>query len=106
MIMECKKKGFKVDIIFCNTPLKKARGLMFRSKKSAFFTDAAPIHMMFCFNPLYLLWLDKSYKIISIVKAEPFKGLYYPPANAKFLLETPNKRKLRIGDILTVGNQQ
>lgn len=104
MIIECKKRGFKVRAILCNTPIKQAVGLMFRSKKSAFFTDVAPVHMLFCFNPLYLLWLDKNYKIVSIVKAEPFKGIYHPPANAKFLLETPDKEKLRVGDILKIAS--
>ena len=46
-----------------------------------------PIHMVFCFFPLIVIWLNENKKIVKIKKMNPF--ISYSSANAKYVLEIP-----------------
>jgi uncharacterized membrane protein (UPF0127 family) len=47
----------------------------------------ADIHMLFCFQPLLVIWLSKNKKVIKAKKMLPF--ISYASAKAKYVLEIP-----------------
>lgn len=83
------------NIRFCNNVVSKAIGLMFskKSDKSLIFTfkkeKIMPLHMLFVFYPIDVLFLDKEKKVVEMKENfRPFS--YYTPKNkAKYVIELP-----------------
>ena len=96
-------------VSYCDSNAKKARGLMFTSKKTDFgmvfpytYEKIISLHMFFVFYPIDVLFLDKN-KIV-VEKKEKFKPFtfYTPRKKAKYIIEFPNgiikKTKTELGD--------
>jgi uncharacterized membrane protein (UPF0127 family) len=57
----------------------------------------AAVHTFFC-KPMLIAWLDKNKKVISYVKAKPWR-IYFPPKKAKYVYENTDLRKtLKVGE--------
>ncbi|MDP7180636.1 MAG: DUF192 domain-containing protein [Candidatus Woesearchaeota archaeon] len=97
---------------FCNNFLNKSIGLIFHKKlidKGLVFPykkdKKVPLHMIFVFFPIDIIYLDKEKKVIEI--KENFKPFtFYTPKNkSRYVLELPEntikKTKTEIGDILS-----
>jgi uncharacterized membrane protein (UPF0127 family) len=89
-----KSKGSVVseDFVVCNGILSKARGMMFRkTPKSMIFAfrkeKIVPLHMMFVFFPIDVLFIDKDKRIVEIKRDfRPF-GYYSPEREAQYVVE-------------------
>lgn len=84
-----KKKKIKVK--FCDTPLKKFLGLMFRKKSPPLLfvfnkNKILSIHSFFC-RPFKAIWLNEKMQIIKIVDVKTWKPNI--SGKGKFLLEIP-----------------
>ena len=99
------------NIKFCNKPLAKAIGLMFskKSDKSLIFVfkkeKIVPLHMLFVFYPIDVLFLNKEKKIVEIKEHfRPF-SFYSPKNKARYIIEMPEgsigKFNLEISDKLS-----
>ncbi len=94
----------------CRTVASKCLGLMFSGKDDdlglIFCFDKAqviPIHMLFVFYSIDLIYLDKARKIVEIKRnLKPF-SFYVPKSKASYLIETVSGRAgtSRIGDIIS-----
>lgn len=92
----------------CNNFISKSIGLMFSRKKnkSLIFIfereKIVPLHMLFVFYPIDVLFLDKNKKIVEI--KENFRSFtFYSPNNkSKYILEFPSgtikKSRTELGD--------
>ena len=83
------------NVRFCNSILSKAIGLMFskKSDKSLIFTfkkeKIVPLHMLFVFYPIDVLFLDKGKKIVEMKENfRPF-AFYTPRCKARYIIEMP-----------------
>jgi uncharacterized protein len=93
-----------------NSPLKKALGLMFRSRSSFLFMPfkkekRISLHMFFVFFPIDVAFLDEKKKVIEIKKDfKPFT-IYKSRKKAKCLMEMPsgsiNKFNIKVRSNLT-----
>ncbi|MBI2576022.1 DUF192 domain-containing protein [Candidatus Woesearchaeota archaeon] len=94
----------------CSSPLSKSRGLMFSPKpKTLLFTwpkeKKIPLHMLFVFFPIDVLFLDKERKVVELKEDFlPFR-FYFPAKKAQYIIEAPRTTiagsKTSIGDIIT-----
>ena len=94
----------------CKTPFSKALGLMFLKKdKTLIFIfnkeKIVPLHMLFVFYPIDVLFLNKDKKVVEI--KENFRPFAFctPKNKAKYVIELPcatiKKTNTKIGDILS-----
>lgn len=100
------------NIKICDTPVKKAIGLMFSKKKEDFgliFIFAreqiVSLHMIFVFYPIDVLFLDKNNKIVDTKENfKPFSLLYIPKKPCLTVIELNNgvinSSKTSLGDII------
>ena len=94
----------------CKSSLSKAVGLMFSKKgKTLIFTfnkeKIIPLHMLFVFYPIDLLFLDKRRKVAEIKQNfKPFT-FYTPRTKAQYIIELPagaiKKANTAIGDTIS-----
>ena len=95
----------------CSSPLSKAHGLMFsfplKPKQGIMLSsdkeDLNTIHMFFVFFSIDAIWLDKSKRVIHVVRGiKPFTILVKPPRLAQYIIELPKNstRGIKIGDKL------
>lgn len=89
----------------CKTSCSKCLGLMFSKKKTIVLEfkkeKIIPLHMLFVFYPIDVLFLNKNKKIVEIKhNFKPFTS-YTPKNKAKYAVEIPKSTKTRfkIGDI-------
>ena len=95
---------------FCNKSLSKAIGLMFskKSDKSLIFIfkkeKIVPLHMLFVFYPIDVLFLNKEKKIVEIKEHFRHFSFYSPKNKARYVIEMPEgsigKFNLEISDRL------
>jgi uncharacterized protein len=92
---------------FCKSSFSKSIGLMFskRPKTLIFIFNSekkVPIHMMFVFFPIDIIFLDKDKLVTETVEnLMPF-SFYNPRRKSKFVIEMPagliKKSKTKVGD--------
>ena len=103
LLMSDKLKDFRI----CKSLLSKSIGLMFQSKvkKKLIFVfkkeKIIPLHMLFVFCPIDVIFLDKKKKIVEIKKNfRPF-SFYTPKKKSCFVIETQkgfvDKNKIKLG---------
>lgn len=60
-------------------------GLIFvRKSKSVMSTT---IHMLFCFFPIGVVWVDDEFKVVDVKLAKPWRLSYAPQAAAQYYIE-------------------
>ncbi len=102
------------NVRFCNNPFTKAIGLMFSKKsgKSMIFIfkkeKIVPLHMLFVFYPIDVLFLNKERKIVEMKENfRPF-SFYSPKNKAQCVIEMPEgsirKFNLEISDRLSFNS--
>ena len=91
----------------CKTSCSKCLGLMFSKKKTIVLEfpkeKIIPLHMLFVFYPIDVLFLNKNKTIVEIKNNfKPFTS-YTPKNKAKYAVEIPKSTKTRfkIGDTVT-----
>lgn len=111
MIDQKTKSRLAKKIYVCDSLFSKATGLMFRKKLEdsamlfLFKEDRiVGLHMLFVFQSIDVLWLDKNKKIVEL--KENFKPFttYIPKNVARYVVELPygkiKETKTKIGDII------
>ncbi len=97
MVKYCKLvyKGETIaeSLRYCDSFFSRGLGLMFR-KGSAVLVDnketTAAIHMLFVFQALDIVWLDKKKRIVDIkTNVQPFTLHHAPKKKAQYVLELP-----------------
>lgn len=89
---------FNIKAIVCKSYFSKFRGMIFRRNNALpmLFTfdkeKKIPIHMLFVFFPLIVLWLDKRKMIVDKKILWPFQ-MYSPQKKACFVVEIPLNSK-------------
>ncbi|MFA5141528.1 MAG: DUF192 domain-containing protein [Candidatus Woesearchaeota archaeon] len=94
----------------CSGLFSKAFGLMFHLKpKNLVFTFPSerkvPLHMMFVFFPIDVLFLDSSYHVVEVKRhLMPFR-FYNPVHKARYVIELADgaieKERIKLGEIIT-----
>ena len=89
----------------CKTLLSKSIGLMFSKKKTLVFhfnkEERTPLHMWFVFYPIDVYYLDKDKVVVEVKKCfKPFT-FYINKKKAQYLIETPDKLIIDVGDKLS-----
>lgn len=107
---ETSRKVLVKDIKFCRSIFSKASGLMFRKKlhdKALVFLfnseRLVPLHNMFVFQAIDVLFLDKHQKVAEICRNfKPFT-LCNPKKPAQFVIELPagSCKNVTVGDRIT-----
>ena len=102
------------NTVFCSSPLAKAIGLMFskKSDKSLIFVfkkeKIVPLHMLFVFYPIDVLFLNKEKKIVEIKEHFRPSSFYSPKNKARYVIEMPEgsirKFNLKISDSLSFNS--
>ena len=96
------------EAIFCRSLWSKTVGLMFSKQKSLIFVfcreQYIPIHMIFVFFPIDVVYLDKKKKVVEIKEnLKPFR-FYNPKKKATYLVEAAQNAvvasKTRLNDVL------
>lgn len=84
------KNNQKLNIVLCNTLLKKTIGLMFKKEpiKNIYFFKTNAIHTFLMRQNIDVCMLDKDYKVI-LLKANVKKNKIIIKRNAKYTLEMP-----------------
>lgn len=103
-----KKTILSHDVCLVSSLLGKARGLMFSPQKDLLFEEKEqkklPLHMLFVFYPLDILYLDKKKQVVELKeRLFPFT-FYFPKNKAQYVLElkagTIQKTKTTVTDFL------
>ena len=104
MKIDVGKSSFDVDI--CKSLFSHFRGLMFRFPKNDGllfifnYEDFIPLHMLFVFFPINIIYLNCNKKVIKIRKnVIPFVP-YIPSVKCKYILELKNCKNIKVGDKL------
>jgi uncharacterized protein len=89
-----RKKTLAKDFKICNSLWSKAKGLMFCRKRSLVMVfdrdELVPLHMLFVFFPIDVLYLDSSRKVLEIKKGfRPFT-FHTPKKRARYVVEIPS----------------
>ncbi len=64
---------------------------------------SSSIHMLFVFQTIDIIWLDKDYKIVDIKNnIKPFTLFVMPRKKAKYILELSKVNNLKMGDKLSI----
>lgn len=105
--------SFKEEFEFADTILKRARGLMFRSRISkplllimpSESRELSSIHSFFVFFPFDAVFLDSKGIVVDIKeRIKPFAFKITPSKPARYILEMKageaRKKKIRVGDKL------
>lgn len=98
-------------------PLLKARGLMFtrplkegESLVLGFGKEVkAPIHMLFVFYPLDIIWVNSKLKVVDIrTNVKPFTPLVVPKARAQYIIEAKAgaAKEIKIGDSAIIKEKE
>ncbi len=88
----------------CKTFFSKGIGLMFSKKKTIVLEfkkeKIIPLHMLFVFYPIDVLFLNKNKEIVEIkTNLKPF-AFYTPKNKAKYIVEMPkSEKKFKIGNL-------
>jgi len=90
--MKISVKGKIIEAEICDTPLKRARGLMFRRSPGPLFfvfkkPTTQPIHSFFC-RPFRAIWLNEG-KIVEEKIVKPYRLSVKPKSPFTHLLEIP-----------------
>jgi uncharacterized membrane protein (UPF0127 family) len=93
------------NAVSCTSAWSKARGLMFSRKKTLVFEFKqdmhVPLHMLFVFFPIDVLYLDKDKQVIEVKKDfKPFT-FFTPRAKARYVVELPYRSNAKVGDSVT-----
>jgi len=101
--MKLKSKQCILDLIECNSFWSQFRGLMFSKPKDLVFDFGRegifPIHMLFVFFPIDLVYLDSSFRVVGVKKQlKPFT-LFFKGWKCRYLLELRNSKDIAIGDV-------
>ena len=98
------------NYIFCSSLLSKARGMMFRKRPVSMIFDFRkekmnPLHMIFVFFPIDIIFLDKAKRIIEIKEElKPF-AFYNPKNKSRYIVElekgTIAESRSKVGDIVS-----
>jgi uncharacterized membrane protein (UPF0127 family) len=84
-------------VVRCDTFWKRGRGLMFRRAlprdEAYLFVERresvaqVAIHMLFVFQSISVIWLDRDRRVVDQVLARPFRPYYAPRSPAQFYVE-------------------
>ena len=103
-----KKTGLKVRM--AKNPWQRLKGLMFEDQRKFNYAlvfefpkesrMGCSLHMIFVFFPIEVLFLDKNKKVVEKAKLLPFTPNYTPKKAAKFVIEMPEGKtvKIKVGD--------
>jgi uncharacterized membrane protein (UPF0127 family) len=87
------------EVVKCNTFLKRAIGLMFHTRRAVAgervylfeygreSVSQTTIHMLFCFFPIAVLWLDSNNTVVDTRLARPWRPYYAPRRPARAFAE-------------------
>ena len=101
-----RKKAIAENAAVCKSVISKAVGLMFSRKKPLIFIfdkeKIVPLHMLFVFYPIDVLFLDKNKAVVEIKeRLMPF-AFYTPKRKSQYIIEIPaktvKKTKTKLGD--------
>ena len=88
--MKFKINNKNIEVRKIKSLLGKFHGLMFSKKKNLMFIfdkeESVPLHMMFVFFPIIVLYLNKEKEIVEKTLLKPFR-FYNPKHKAKFVVE-------------------
>ena len=95
-------------VVICNNPLSKALGLMFSRKdkdRALVFLfkkkQIVPLHMLFVFYKIDVLFLDKDRKVVEIKRNfKPFT-FYTPKSKAMYVAEVVDSKNTGVNDIVS-----
>ncbi|MEA3430677.1 MAG: DUF192 domain-containing protein [Nanoarchaeota archaeon] len=104
-MLKINNKKITSKIKICQSAISKGLGLMFSKKihdiSWIFIFDKEqkiPLHMMFVFYPIDVIFANKKKEIIEIKRNfKPF-SIYNPKKNAKYVIELPIGKKYKLGD--------
>ena len=98
----------------CKSIFSKAAGLMFSKKPKALIfifkkEKIVPLHMLFVFFPIDVLFLDKNKEIVEIKESLMPFAFYTPKKKAAYIIELPEgavkKAKTELGDKISFDNK-
>jgi uncharacterized protein len=106
IINKTTKKPIAKNSKLCTSILSKATGLMFSRRKNLIFVfrdeRIVPLHMMFVFFPIDVLFLDKNKKVVEIKENFRPWTFYTPKKKAMYVVELCSRdyqnAKIAVGD--------
>jgi uncharacterized protein len=88
-----RRKTLAKDFKICRSLWSKARGLMFCRKRALVMVferdELVPLHMLFVFFPIDVLYLDSSKRVIEIKKGFCPFTFHTPKKRARYVVELP-----------------
>jgi uncharacterized protein len=108
IINKTTKKVIAKDFMLCESLLSKASGLMFSKRKNLVFVfpyeRIVPLHMMFVFFPIDVLFLDKNKKVVEIKRDFGPWRFYTPKKKAMYVIELCTKdcqrSSVKVGEMI------
>jgi uncharacterized membrane protein (UPF0127 family) len=109
------ERGY-LDAEYCDSFLKRFRGLMLRSslRENEGLLLVEPhesrsdssIHMLFMRFDIAVIWIDRNYQVVDVKLAKKWRLAYVPDHPAQYILEAHGSRlhDFHIGDRLTFEN--
>ena len=101
-----RKRVIVKNAAVCKSVISKAAGLMFSKRKPLIFVfereKIVPLHMLFVFYPIDVLFLDKNKVVVEIKERFMPFAFYTPKRKAQYIIEIPvktiKKTKTKLGD--------
>lgn len=108
--MNLEYNGKKIDVIICNSFIKRLKGIMFKRQKincAFIFFKCNSIHTFFCFQNIDVIMTDKNNKIV-FFETNVGKNRVIVNKNGVNTIETPNNyfKDLKIGKYIEMSDQQ
>lgn len=117
-IIKSQTPSSEVNVKLCNTFFSKLKGLMFTKNlnedSGALLVEESEskinssIHMLFVYDDLTVLWLDKNKVVVDKVLAKKWFPYYFPKKPAQYVLELHASKfsEYQIGDALNFSAEK
>src|SRR3989344_8449782 len=97
MQLHCNNKLISARVKLCSTFFSRFRGLMLSKKlgknECLILKNASDIHMLFVFQSIDVIWLDKNKEVIDKKEnIKPFSLLIKPKIKAHYVIELPLRK--------------
>ena len=105
------KKGNSIfirDAVICQSLISRMRGVMFKLRLSQAYVlefsseQIIPLHMLFVFFPIDVLFLDKKRRVVEVKERFLPFTFYSPAEKAQYVVEIPagsvKQSRIRLGD--------
>ncbi len=104
VVVKIRRNNIQAELV--KSFFKKCWGLRFSEKKNLLFVLTFPhrckMSMLGVKFPIRMIFISSNFEVVDVLDAKPGLGVYAPKEKCKYILETPDKFKVEVGDKVAI----